>query len=142
MLFNKALRGKCDRIYSVVQNVAAETIYAGYPVVLNVDSPDGITVSKPAAATLSLLLGIAVSDIADDAYGKIMVHGYHTAACVTNATSVAVLAGNILIPVDNAWYLDRSGASDGLTGLVYAAESYATATAPAAGKKGIFIRCL
>jgi hypothetical protein len=125
-----------------MQNVAGETIYAGYPVVLNVDNPDGFSVSKPAAATLSLLVGFAVSNIVDDAFGKILVHGYTATASVMNDDSVAIAAGNILLPVDDKWYVERSGPSNGLSGLVYAAESYATGAVPAALAKKVYIRCL
>jgi hypothetical protein len=147
MLFRRIKRSGADSIFSIVYNVAAATITAGYPCVLNVSSPDGVSVSKPAAATLSLLLGVAVKNILDSSYGKIQVYGYKASVYVTNQDSadtamVDIAAGDILIPVDAQWYLTRSGASDGKTGFICAAETIVSAGVPAAANHKCFIRCL
>lgn len=123
-------------------NVAGATITAGYPAVFDISTADGVRVSKPATATLSLVVGIAVEGIADSAYGKFQLYGYRSQANITNDTSVAVAAGDILIPVNAQWYLARSAASDGKSGFIYAAEAFATATTPAAANKKTFLRCL
>ncbi len=71
------------------------------------------------------------------------MYGYRSEAYVTNATSVAIAAGDILIPVTAVWYLARSGASDGKSGMLYAAEAYAANTSvTAAANKKVLIRCL
>ncbi len=142
MLFKRLGREKADTVFGMVYNVAAATITAGYACVMDVTSPDGVRVSQPATATLSLFMGIAVNDILDSSYGKVQVYGYRASAYITNATNQAIAAGNILVPVDSAWYLTYSGASDGKTGLVMAAEAFATGAVPAADNKKVFIRAL
>lgn len=142
MLFQRINRSDAERIFAVFYNVAGATITAGYPAVFDISTADGVRVSKPASATLSLVVGIAVESIADSAYGKFQLYGYRSQANITNDTSVAVAAGDILIAVNAQWYLARSAASDGKSGFVYAAEAFATATTPAAANKKTFLRCL
>lgn len=142
MLFQRVNREDAERVFAIFYNIAGATITANYPAVWDVTSPDGVAVSKPATATLSLLVGIATENIADSAYGKFQLYGYRSSAYVTNDTSQAIAAGNILIPVNAQWYLDYSAASDGKSGFVYAAEAFATAATPAAANKKVFIRCL
>jgi hypothetical protein len=143
MMFQRINREDAEKIFSMFYNVAGAVITAGYPAVLDITSSvDGVRVSKPATATLSLFVGIAVRDIADSAYGLFQQYGYKSQALVTNGTSVAVAAGDILIPVDAQWYLSRSAASDGKSGFIYAAEAVATATTAAGAQKKVFIRAL
>jgi hypothetical protein len=122
--------------------VAGETITANYPAVWDVGTADGVRVTQPVTATLSNLVGVATADIADSAYGKFQVYGYRASAFVTNDTSQAVAAGDILIPVNAQWYLDRSAAGTGLSGLIMAGEAFATDATPAAANQKVFIRCL
>ena len=142
MMFQRIQREDAEHVFSVFYNVAGATITANYPAVWDVSSPDGVAVSKPATATLSLLVGIATADIADSAYGKFQLYGYRASAYMTNDTSQAIAAGNILIPVNDQWYLDYSAASDGKSGFIYAGEAFATGATPAAANKKCFIRCL
>jgi hypothetical protein len=143
MLFQRVNRTDAEKVFVIVQNVASATITAGYPVVWDITSSvDGVRVSQPASATLSLFVGIANADIADSSYGLVQVYGYKSQAYVTNDTSIAVAAGNILIPVAAAWTLDYSAAGDGKSGFVYAAEAFATNTTPAAANKKVLIRAL
>lgn len=142
MLFQRINRSDAERVFAVFYNVAGATITAGYPAVFDISTADGVRVSKPATATLSLVVGIAVESIADSAYGKFQLYGYRSQANITNDTSVAVAAGDILIPVNAQWYLARSAASDGKSGFIYAAEAFATAATPAAANKKTFLRCL
>jgi len=143
MLFQRINRSDAEKVFAIFYNVAGATITAGYPAVWDISSPDGVAVSKPATATLSLIVGVASDSIADSNYGKFQVYGYKASGYVTNATSVTVAAGDILIPVDAQWYLARSAASDGKSGFVYAAETYAANTSVTAGaNKKVFIRCL
>jgi hypothetical protein len=140
--FGSVGRTEALKVFTLVFNVSAATVTANYPVVWDLVGNDGIQVSKPATATLSLLVGIADAAIADDAYGLVQVYGYRASAYMTNDTSQAVAAGDIMIPVNAQWYLDRSAASDGKSGFVYAAEAFATNTTPAAANKKCYIRCL
>lgn len=142
MLFQRISRGDADMVFSVVYNVSAATITNGYACVWDISTPDGVRVSKPATATLSCLVGLAAEDIADSCYGKVQVYGYKAAGWVYPNQTTAIVAGAILIPMDAAWHLGRSGASDGLSGLVMAAESYATMTTSVTANKKVFIRCL
>ena len=142
MLLQRINRSDAERVFAIFYNVAGATITAGYPAVFDISTADGVRVSKPASATLSLVVGIAVESIADSAYGKFQLYGYRSQANITNDTSVAVAAGDILIAVNAQWYLARSAASDGKSGFVYAAEAFATATTPAAANKKTFLRCL
>jgi|GEM_PF-4184780 len=142
MLFQRINRSDAETVFSIFYNVSAATITSGYPAVWDITAPDGVAVSKPATATLSLIVGIATANIADSAYGKFQIYGYKASAFMTNDTSVAIAAGNILIPVTAVWHLARSGASDGKSGFLYAAEAYATGATPVAANKKVFIRCL
>jgi hypothetical protein len=142
MQFQRINRSDAERVFSVFYNVSGATITANYPAVWDITAPDGVAVSKPATATLSLIVGIATEAIADSQYGKFQTYGYRSSGFMTNSTQTPVVAGDIMIPVDAQWYLNRSAASDGKSGFIYAAEAFATAATPAAVNKKIFIRCL
>ena len=142
LLFQRIVRGDPEQIYGVFYNVAGATITAGYAAVYDTGTFDGVRVTKPATATLSLLVGVANKDIADSTYGAFQMYGYRQSAYVTNDTSVAIAAGDILIAANAVWTLGRSAASDGKTGFVIAGQSFATATTPAGANKNVFLRCL
>lgn len=143
MMFQRINRDDAEKVFIAVYNVAGATMTAGYAMVVDITtSVDGVRMSKPATATLSLFVGVAHRDIADSAYGLAQAYGYRASAYVTNDASVAVAAGDILIPVNAQWYLGRSGASDGKSGFIIAAEAVATGTTPAAAQKKVFIRAL
>jgi hypothetical protein len=143
MIFSAFQREDDDSLFTVVKNVAGAALAAGDAVVWDITaSVDGVRVSVPASATLSLFRGIVAEAIADGAYGKVQVGGYCSYAKVTNDTSQAVAAGDILIPVSAVKNLARSAASDGKTGFVYAAQAVTTATTPAAAAVKVLIRAL
>jgi len=145
MLFQRIQRSDPEVIYQIVYNLAASSavITAGYPCVWSIASTvDGLAVAKPASATLSLIVGIAVQDIANSAYGKIQCYGYRASAFVTNATDQAIAAGDVLVPVNAQWYMTYSAAGDGMAGFIMSAEAVATDSAPAAANHKVFIRCL
>jgi hypothetical protein len=143
VLFQRINRSDAERVFMVAQAVSGGTITAGYPVVWDISaSVDGVRVTQAATATLSLLVGIAVDTILNSAYGRIQVYGLQTQANVTNDTSQAIAAGDILKAVNAQNYLTRSGASDGTTGFVYAAAAVATATTPAAAGVKVFLRAM
>lgn len=142
LLFQRINRSDAETVFAAVYNVTGATVTAGYSIVLDTSTFDGIRVTKPATATLSLLVGVANKDIADSAYGIAQVYGYRQSAFVTNDTSQAIAAGDILIPVNAQSYLTRSAASDGKSGFAIAGQSFATATTPAAANKNIFLRGL
>jgi len=143
MIFNAFQREDDDAVFTVARNVSGGAYSAGQTAVWDAGaSVDGVRVTVPATATLSLFRGLAGEAVADSGYGRFQVHGYLAAASVTNDTSVAIVAGDILIPVDAAKHLARSAASDGKTGFVYAAAAVATATTPAAASVKVLIRAL
>ena len=144
MQFQRVNREDAEKVFSIFYNVAGATITSGYPAVWDISTSDGVRVSKPATATLSLIVGVSTQDVADSSYGKFQVYGYKSQGLLINATT-AVAAGDIMIPVDAQWYLSRSAASDGKSGFVYAGEAYASVTQTtlsAAALKKVFIRCL
>ena len=143
MIFNGFQREDDDAVFTVVRNVSGGSRSAGQTIVWDISSSvDGVRVTVPATATLSLFRGVLAETIADSAYGKSQLHGYKAAASVTNDTSTAIAAGDILIPVDGQTYLARSAASDGKTGFVYAAAAVATGATPAAANVKVLIRGL
>ncbi len=130
--------------YARVKNVSGADLALGDVVVWDISgSVDGVRATKPAAATLSLGVGIMVAALATNAYGPAQAYGYRAQAKVTNHATQAITAGDILLPVDAAHHLARSGASDGLTGFFYAAEDVAaitTTTLAAAALHKVIIR--
>jgi len=142
MLFQRINRSDAEQVFAAVYNVMGAVITGGYAAVLDTATFDGLRVTKPATATLSLLFGVANKDIADSSYGIAQIYGYRQSAFVTNGTSQAIAAGDILIPVNAQNYLAWSAASDGKSGFVIAGQSFATATTPAAAQKNVFLRCL
>jgi hypothetical protein len=142
MLFQRINRSDAETIFSVVYNVAGAQLTNGYACVWDVSTADGVRVTKPATATLSLLVGVAAADIADSAYGKVQVYGYKASGWTYPNQTTAIAAGDVLIPVDSSFHLTRSAASTGISGLVMAGESYATMTTSVTANKKVFIRCL
>ena len=143
MLFQCLNRTDAEKVFIICSNISNATITVNYPVVWAVASPgpNGVAVSKPASATITLVVGIADETIADDSYGRVQIYGYRASAYCTNDTSVAIAAGDCLICEDAVWTLTPL-ADDGANGLIYAAEAFATATTPAAANKKVFIRCM
>lgn len=133
---------KADIVLVNIKNVQAVALADGDAVVWDTATADGVRVTQPATATLSLFVGIVVGAIAAGAFGVAQAYGYKSAALVTNSTNQAIAAGNILVPVDAADHLAYSAASDGKTGFVFAGEAFATAATPGAASKKVFIRAL
>jgi hypothetical protein len=142
MMIPHVVNTEPEKVFVSFLNVQAVVVNAGDAVVWDVGTADGVRATQPVTATLSLFLGIVDNDTAASAYGLAQAYGYRAAALVTNDTSVAVVAGDILVPVNATDRLARSAASDGKTGFVFAGEAFATATTPAAALKKVFIRAL
>lgn len=145
MIFQRINRTDAETVFVIVYNVAGATITANYACCWDTGTADGIRVTQPTTATFALLVGIANADIADSAYGLVQVYGYRASGFITNDTSVAVAAGDLLAPVTAQWRMARKAAGDGAMAggtLVMAGEAFATATTPAAANKKVFIRAL
>ena len=149
MIFQRINRSDAETIFLIAYNVSGATMTAGYGVCWDDDTAgtaDGVRVSQPATATFALFVGIASSDIVDSAYGLVQAYGYRASAFVTNDTSVAIVAGDLLIPVTATFRFARQAAGNGAVigggGHVMAGEAFATATTPAAVNQKVFIRAL
>lgn len=142
MLIPHVVSTEADKVFVNFLNVQAVTVQAGDVIVWDTGTADGVRATQAVTATLSLFIGIVDADTAASAYGLAQSYGYRAQALVTNDTSVAIAAGDILIPVSATDRLVRSAASDGKTGFVYAGEAFATATTPAAALKKVFLRAL
>src|SRR6266545_3537120 len=110
MIFQRINRASAEKVFSVYQNASGATITANYPVVLDVTATqaNGVRVSQPATATLSLLVGIANADITNSGYGLVQQYGYRASALVSNDVTTAIAAGDCLVPVAAAYHLVRS----------------------------------
>lgn len=138
MIFNAFQREDDDSVFTVAKNVSGGAYVVGDVAVWDISaSVDGVRVTTPAAATLSLFRGVAGEPIADSGYGRFQIHGYNPATkCEGTADFVA---GDALIPVAGQKYLVFGAAGNGMNGLVYAAEAYTTA---AVALKKTLIRAL
>ncbi len=140
MIFHAFQREDDDAVFTVVRNVSAAAMDIGDAVAWDAGaSVDGVRVTHPKTATLSLFRGIVAESIADSAYGKVQVHGYCTTARVTKA--VTITAGDVLIPVNNVFYLAGTQTRTGKDGFIYAAESRDSAATAEADTK-VLIRAL
>lgn len=143
MLIQRLSSDSQELVFSVVKNVSGSTLSAGASVVYELGTNlDGVRVTTPATATLSAFAGVTIESVANNAKGRVRLYSYQAEAYVTNDTSVAIAAGDILIPVNGQTFLGRSAASDGKTGFVIAGEAFATATTPAVALKKVLLRAL
>lgn len=143
MLIQRLSSDSQELVFSVVKNVNGATLSAGAACVYELGANlDGVRVTTPATATLSAFAGVTIESIADQAKGRIRVYGFQSQVFVTNDTSVAIAAGDVLKPVNAQTFITRSGASDGTTGFLIAGEAFATATTPAAALKKVLVRSL
>jgi hypothetical protein len=134
---------EADTVFVNILNNQASALSDGDAVAWNTATPDGVRTTQPTTATLSLFTGLANGAIAASAYGLAQAYGYKSTASVTNTTNTAIVAGDILVPVNAADYLNRSAASNGTSGFVFAAAAVSTATTPGivtAG--GVFLKAL
>ena len=142
MIFQRINGGDAEKVFAIFYNVQGATITANYAARLDTATFDGVRITQPTTATLSLYVGQANTSILDSTYGLVQIYGYRASAFVTQDTSQAIAAGDILIPVNAANHLNRSAASDGKTGYVIIGEAFATATTVAAANKKVFIRAM
>lgn len=143
MIFSAFQREDDDSIFTVVKNASASALAAGDSVSWDTSSVDGVRVSAPAANTLSLFRGIVAEAIAASGYGKVQVGGYCSYAKVSNNTTTAIAAGDVLITSTGKYLVRSADGTGGVSGFVYAAEAYASSTdAAASAAKKVLIRAL
>jgi hypothetical protein len=102
MLFKQAALGD-ERAFMTVKNSDATSITTGYGVMLNLNSAsfDGTQALMSVQGVVSTqgFLGIAVKDIAVNAYGLVQIFGNCASVLLSNlGTSITIAAGNPLIP--------------------------------------------
>ncbi len=147
MIWNGFQKEEDDSVFTIVRNVSGSSKAAGQPVVWDISaSVDGVRVTVPVTATLSLFRGILVETLADSAYGRCQIHGYNSVAAVYNQYTTTIAAGDILIPsAASLAGLIWSSVGDGKSGFVYAAEALAPVTQTtlsAAAAKKVLVRAI
>jgi len=148
MLIPHVVQTEADKVYVNILNNQTVALSDGDAVVWNVSTPDGVRTTQVAVGTFSLFVGIADGAIASSAYGLAQAYGFKSAVLISNDTSTAIVAGDLLIQVAAQDYLarkDSGGAVEvygvGGQGYVLAAEAVATAATAQATAKA-FIRAL
>ena len=144
MIFNAFQREDDDAVFTIVYNVAGQTLAVGESCVWDSSaSADGVRVTQAAATTLALFRGIVAESLADSTYGKVQIHGFFTDASVIAHITTPAQAGSVLAPVAAADYLVPSVETGvGTEGFVYALEAYTTMTTPVAAAKNVLIRAM
>lgn len=133
--------GDPETALGLFSNVAGDVIPINAVVCLDISTDaDGIRATKPAAANLDCVLGLANEAVASVSGTKFWVQTYgYRAASVVLATNTSRAAGVKLVPVDSQWYLLYAAAADGRDGHFAQVESYTTSDATVSLK--VFIRC-
>lgn len=100
MQFQQLNRDQAENVYRVVKNVEGATITTGLPVSLVNTSTDGVNaVIANAAADYPGFIGIAVSDIANNDYGRVQIGGFVASVLISNVgTSITINANDPLVP--------------------------------------------
>ena len=142
MLIPHVVQTEADKVFVNILNNQTVALSAGDFVAWNVTSPDGVRTTQPVAATLSLIVGPADSAIAAAAYGLAQSYGYNSAALAINNKTTAFVGGDILIPLTGTDHVSYSGASDGKSGFVFAAQTFVTDTTVGALTKKVFLKCM
>jgi hypothetical protein len=93
-------RSNPERVYMSIKNVEGATITTGLPVALALGtSNDGISATiANAAADYPGFLGIALSDIPNNEYGRVQTAGFVNSVLISNVgTSITINAGDPLV---------------------------------------------
>jgi hypothetical protein len=143
MLIPHVVQTEADKVFVNVLNNQGSAVTDGEAVVWNTSSPDGVRTTQPAATTLNLLVGLADGTIAASGYGLAQAYGYKASGSVSQNSTTAIAAGDVLVPVAAQDYISWSATGTSLAaGVVYAAEAVATDSTPAAAAAKVFIRAL
>lgn len=141
MFFQRINRTDPEKVFIVAKSCySTASITKGQPVVFAYNgTDDGLAVTRPASALLSLVAGIAAETIANAGYGLVQVYGHNADALVTGTTDVAI--GDKLACKDAVFYLIKAAGTlvAGESGVIVAGQAYTTAGAAA---KKVFIRCM
>lgn len=102
MLFKQSAQGD-ERAFITIKNGDATSITTGYGVMMNLSAAsfDGTQclLSKSGVGSSVGFIGIAVKDIAANAYGLIQIYGICASVALSNVgTSVTIASGDPLVP--------------------------------------------
>ena len=104
MLFKQSARGD-ERAFITVKSVEATSITMGMGVALIIgttasfDGTSAVRTASGTAANLPGFLGVAVQDIASNAFGLVQIFGNCASVLLSNvATSITIATGDPLIP--------------------------------------------
>lgn len=100
MQFRKLNRDGAENVYRTILNVEGATITTGLPVSLVNTSTDGVSgVIANAAADYPGFTGVAVSDIANNDFGRVQISGFVASVLLSNVgSSITINAGDALFP--------------------------------------------
>lgn len=133
MLFKHSARGD-ERAFMTVKNVEATSITLGMGVALCIGTTasfDGTSSVRPASGTAANLpgfLGVAVQDIASNAFGLVQIFGACASVLLSNVgTSVTIASGDPLIPSPAAGLFSSAVPSYAASGFGWVIASQAPA---------------
>jgi len=149
MLFKQASQGD-ERAFITVKNADATSITTGYGVMLNISAAsfDGVQclLSKSGVGSSVGFLGIAVKDIAANAYGLVQIYGICASVALSNApTSITIASGDPLVPSPAGGLLSStipSYAASGFNWVIASAVPSNTLSIAAPLYCSGFVRCL
>lgn len=101
MQFQTVNRDQAEKVFMTVKNVEGATITTGLPVGLvpTGASIDGVNAVIADAGAYTGFVGVAMSDIPNNDYGKIQIAGFVNSALISNVgTSITINAGDPLVP--------------------------------------------
>lgn len=120
MQFQQLNREQPENVYRVVKNVEGATITTGLPVSLINTSTNGVNaVISNAAADHPGFIGVAVSDIANNDFGRVQIGGWVASVLLSHVgTSITINANDPLVPSPSGFFSGApTYANSGLKGL-------------------------
>lgn len=132
MQIQQVNRNDAEKVFILIKNVdggGSITTGMGAQLTQLAASFDGISAVKSAAALYNGFLGIAVQDIAINAYGLVQNYGFVNSVQISGVgTSLSIQVGNYLIPGAAAGQFFSSLTDQALSTLLYRYAINATAT--------------
>jgi len=143
MLGKSVNRNTPDNHYSVLKNVSGSTVTAGYAVVFDVGANvDGVRVTQASSTDLAAFAGLAKDDVANNAHGLFLRHGYYATGYLYSSTGSSESGDKLTVAAD-VWGLTpatTSGSSQGFGFLCEAVSASSSSQYHTTAK--VFIRAL
>ncbi len=119
MQFSKLNFDKPENVYRTILNVEGATITTGMPVSLINTSTDGVKgVIANATGDYPGFVGVALTDIANNQYGRIQISGFVNSVLLSNAgTSITINQNDPLIPSPAGFYSNAGFSGNGAYAL-------------------------